>query len=45
MIKPQSYLDRFQIRILEQQDMPPGGISDSNDLDQIQAWLDAGAPQ
>ena len=41
----QSYLDRFQIRILEQQDMPPGGISDPNDLDQIQAWLDAGAPQ
>ena len=40
----QTYLDRFQVRIIEQKDMPPGGISNADDLELIQAWLDAGAP-
>lgn len=40
----QNYLDRFQVRIIEQKDMPPGGISNLDDLNLIQVWLNAGAP-
>lgn len=41
----QPYLDRFQVRVIELQDMPPGGISNLEDLELLQTWLDLGAPQ
>ena len=39
------YLERFQIRVIERLDMPPGGIQDPNHLDLIQRWIDAEGPE
>ena len=39
------FLVRFQTRVLERKDMPPGGIQDESDLALIQEWIDLGGPE
>jgi len=39
------YLGRFQVRVIERADMPPGGIRDVADLMLIQRWLEEGGPE
>ena len=39
------YLDRFQERVIERQDMPPGGIHRMGHLQAIQTWIASGGPR
>ncbi len=39
------YIDRFYERVIIRKDMPPGGITDDEDLELLRLWLDAGGPQ
>ena len=39
-----SFLDRIQIRTVEQKNMPPGGVMDAEDLQKIADWISNGAP-
>jgi uncharacterized membrane protein len=39
------FLERFRVRVLERRDMPPGGITNTDHLDAIRAWIDAGGPE
>ena len=39
------FLNRFQVRVFERKDMPPGGIQDEDDLKIIQEWINLGGPQ
>ena len=38
-------LDRYYERVIERQDMPPGGIRDEAHLEQILLWIEAGGPK
>ena len=39
------YLERYQVRVINRLDMPPGGIQDQVSLDLLQRWIDAGGPE
>ena len=39
------HLGRFAERVLVERDMPPGGITDEEDLERIRLWVEAGGPQ
>ena len=39
------FLMRFQVRVFERKDMPPGGIQDEDDLEIIQEWINLGGPK
>jgi hypothetical protein len=39
------WIDRFEVRVLERMDMPPGGVRDADDLALIESWVRAGAPE
>ena len=39
------HLSRFIERVVEEKDMPPGGITDEEHLERIRLWVEAGGPQ
>ena len=39
------YLERFQERVIERKDMPPGGIPDQIALEKVEQWIAGGGLQ